>query len=153
MSYVGRDDPGAPLEDRLPEKWEARVVLMYNVNYDAIVKTSEGNPRLQVPIPGLPQLSELPRESWDALPKNDNGPFDLTLALRLPSGIPAVVFLTAEDEFGLAVIDEALFAELKDSPALPIYSSGDVIAAPRGEWLRMTDLRDDLPAANYIGIP
>ena len=84
---------------------------------------------------------------------NDNGPFDLTLALRLPSGIPAVVFLTAEDEFGLAVIDEALFAELKDSPALPIYSSGDVIAAPRGEWLRITDLRDDLPAANYIGIP
>ncbi len=147
------DREGAPLEQRLPADWEARIVLMYNVNYDAIVKTSEGNPRLQVPIPGLPQLSELPRESWDALPKNDNGPFDLTLALRLPSGIPAVVFLTAEDEFGLAVIDEALFAELKDSPALPIYSSGDVIAAPRGEWLRITDLRDDLPAANYIGIP
>ena len=147
------DRDGAPLEQRLPADWEARVVLMYNVNYDAIVKTSEGNPRLQVPIPGLPMLSELPRESWDALPKNDNGPFDLTLALRLPSGIPAVVFLTAEDEFGLAVIDEALFTELRDSPTLPIRSSGDVIAAPRGEWLRITDLRDDLPAANYIGIP
>ena len=53
---------GTPLEDRLPADWEARVVLMYNEGYDAIVKTSEGNPRLQEPIPGLPMLSELPRE-------------------------------------------------------------------------------------------
>ena len=144
---------GTPLEARLPADWEARVVLMYNVNYDAIVKTSEGNPRLQEPIPGLPMLSELPRDSWASVPKNDNGPFDLTLALRLPSGIPAVVCLTAEDEFGLAVIPEELFAELRDSPTLPIYSSGDVMTAPRDQWLRVTGLRDDLPAANYIGVP
>lgn len=144
---------GTPLEARLPADWEARIVLMYNVNYDAIVKTSEGNPRLQVPIPGLPMLSELPRDSWASVPKNDNGPFDLTLALRLPSGIPAVVFLTAEDEFGLAVIPEELFAELRDSPTLPICSSGDVMTAPRDQWLRVTGLRDDLPAANYIGVP
>ncbi len=144
---------GTPLEARLPADWEARVVLMYNVNYDAIVKTSEGNPRLQEPIPGLPMLSELPRDSWASVPKNDNGPFDLTLALRLPSGIPAVVFLTAEDEFGLAVIPEELFAELRDSPTLPICSSGDVMTAPRDQWLRVTGLRDDLPAANYIGVP
>ncbi len=144
---------GTPLEDRLPAEWEARVVLMYNVNYDAIVKTSEGNPRLQEPIPGLPMLSELPRDSWASVPKNGNGPFDLTLALRLPSGVPAVVFLTAEDEYGLAVIDEALFAEMRESAALPIYSSGDVVTAPRGEWLCVTGLRDDLPPAYYIGLP
>ena len=144
---------GTPLEDRLPPEWEARVVLMYNVNYDAIVKTSEGNPRLQEPIPGLPMLSELPRDSWASVPKNPNGPFDLTLALRLPSGIPAVVFLTAEDEFGLAVISEELFAEMCESPTLPIYSSGDVITAPRGQWLRVTGLRSDLPEAYYIGLP
>ena len=144
---------GAPLEDRLPADWEARVVLMYNANYDGIVKTSEGNPRLQVPIPGLPMLSELPRESWDALPRNDNGPFDLTLALRLPSGTPAVVFLTPEDEFGLAVLTEAQFAEIKARDDLPIYAAGELIPADRGAWLRVTGLRDDLPAANYIGIP
>ena len=144
---------GTPLEERLPPEWEARVVLMYNVNYDAIVKTSEGNPRLHEPIPGLPMLSELPRDSWASVPLNDNGPFDLTLALRLPSGFPAVVFLTAEDEFGLAVIPEAQFAEMRESPVLPIYSSGDVMTAPRGEWLRVSGLRDDLPPAYYINIP
>ena len=144
---------GTPLEERLPADWEARVVLMYNANYDAIVKTSEGNPRLQVPIPGLPMLSELPRESWDALPRNDNGPFDLTLALRLPSGTPAVVFLTPEDEFGLAVLTEEQFAEIKAREDLPIVAAGELISADRSAWLRVTGLREDLPPANYIGVP
>ena len=146
------DADGAPLESRLPETWEARVVLQYNENYDAIVKTNEGNPRLQEPVPGLPRMSELPRENWYALPPEGDGPFDLTLALRLPSGTPAVVFLTAEDEFGLAVISEALFAELKESERLPIRSSQEIAAAPRGAWLRLTGLDDGLPPGNYIGL-
>lgn len=144
---------GTPLEARLPADWEARVALIYNANYDAIVKTSEGNPRLQVPIPGLPQLSELPRESWDALPRNPNGPFDLTLVLRLPSGTPAVVFLTPEDEFGLAALTEEQFAEIKARADLPIYAAGELIPADRSAWLRVTGLREDLPPANYIGVP
>jgi hypothetical protein len=144
---------GTPLEARLPADWEARVVLMYNANYDAIVKTSEGNPRLQVPIPGLPMLSELPRESWDALPRNDNGPFDLTLALRLPSGTPALVFLTPEDEFGLAVLTEEQFAEIHEREDLPIVAAGELIPADRSAWLRVTGLREDLPPANYINLP
>lgn len=144
---------GTPLEDRLPAEWEARVVLVYNEGYDAIVKTSEGNPRLQEPIPGLPMLSELPRESREALPKNGNGPFDLTLALRLPSGIPALVFLTAEDEFGLAVLSEAQFTEIKARTDLPICCASELITAPRIDWLRVTGLRSDLPPANYIDVP
>jgi hypothetical protein len=125
---------------------------MYNVNYDAIVKTSEGNPRLQEPIPGLPMLSELPRDSWASVPKNDNGPFDLTLALRLPSGVPAVVFLTAEDEYGLAVIPEALFREVSGNERTPVLSSAAVCTQPRDRWLRLTGLGGDLPAGNYIGL-
>ena len=146
------DSKGAPLEDWLPAELEARVVLMYNENYDAIVKTNEGNPRLQEPIPGLPMMSELPRDSWDALPPEGDGPFDLTLALRLPSGVPAVVFLTAEDDFGLCVISEELFAELRESERLPIRSSAAVVSAPRDAWLRVRSLRDGLPDAYYIGL-
>ena len=146
------DASGAPLENALPAELEARVVLMYNENYDAIVKTNEGNPRLQEPLPGLPMMSELPRDSWNALPPEGDGPFDLTLALRLPSGVPAVVFLTAEDDFGLCVISEALFAELRESERLPIRSSAAVVTAPRGSWLRVRALRDDLPDAYYIGL-
>ena len=143
---------GTPLEARCPADWEARVVLQYNENYDAIVKTNEGNPRLQVPIPGLPMMSELPRDSRASLPAEGDGPFDLTLALRLPSGVPVIVFLTAEDEFGLAVIPEALFAEIAGNPRLPVLSSAVVCPQPRGQWTRLTGLGDDLPAGNYIGL-
>ena len=143
---------GEPLESRLPAEWEARIVLQYNENYDAIVKTNEGNPRLQVPIPGLPKMSELPRTGWDALPPEGDGPFDLTLALRLPSGTPAVVFLTAEDEFGLAVISEQLFKEIREKDRLPIYSSASVASAPRETWLRLYQGEDQLNAY-YINVP
>ena len=142
---------GEPLESRLPAEWEARIVLQYNENYDAIVKTNEGNPRLQVPIPGLPKMSELPRTGWDALPPEGDGPFDLTLALRLPSGTPAVVFLTAEDDFGLAVISEQLFKEIREKDRLPIYSSASVASAPRETWLRLYQGEDQLNAY-YINV-
>ncbi len=142
---------GTPLEARLPAEWEARIVLQYNENYDAIVKTNEGNPRLQVPVPGLPMMSELPRDSRASLPPEGDGPFDLSVALRLPSGIPVVVFLTAEDECGVAVISEALFEEIHSHPGIPIYSSKTIAAAPRDTWLRLTGLPDDLPVGNYIG--
>ena len=144
------DTDGEPLEERLPVEWEARIVLQYNANYDAIVKTNEGNPRLQVPIPGLPMMSELPRDSRNALPPEGDGPFDLTLALRLPSGIPAVVFLTAEDEYGLAVISEAQFAEFRESPRIPIRCSADIAAGERADWLRLTGT--DV-VGNYINVP
>ncbi len=154
LSKSGLLDPdGAPLEDRLAAEWEARIVLQYNDNYNAIVKTNEGNPRLQVPIPGLPMMSELPRDSRDALPQEGNGPFDLTVALRLPSGIPAVVFLTAEDEYGLAVISEEQFAELRESERLPIRSSGDLENAPLDTWLRLIPSSEDQPIGNYINVP
>ena len=143
---------GTLLEARCPAEWEARIVLQYNENYDAIVKTNEGNPRLQVPIPGLPMMSELKRDSRASLPAEGDGPFDLTLALRLPSGTPVVVFLTPEDEFGLAVISEALFSAFRDDPRLPVRSSAAVAAAPRSEWLRL-DPGDGQPAGNYINLP
>ena len=142
---------GTLLEERLPTEWEARVVLQYNENYDAIVKTNEGNPRLFEPIPGLPMMSELKRDSRASLPPEGDGPFDLSIALRLPSGIPAVVFLTAEDEYGLAVISEELFSEIKENPRIPIYSSKDIAAAPRSEWLRLY-LGEDQITGNYIGL-
>ena len=143
---------GEPLESRLPAEWEARIVLQYNENYDAIVKTNEGNPRLQVPVPGLPKMSELPRTGWDALPPEGDGPFDLTLALRLPSGTPAVVFLTAEDEFGLAVIAEDQFREIAESAHTPVRSSAGICTQPRERWLRLTGLGEDEPIGNYIGL-
>ena len=143
---------GTPLEARCPSAWEARVVLQYNEAYDAIVKTNEGNPRLQVPIPGLPMMSELKRDSRASLPAEGDGPFDLTLALRLPSGVPAVVFLTAEDEYGLAVIPEALFREVSENERTPVLSSAAVCTQPRDRWLRLTGLGGDLPAGNYIGL-
>ena len=146
------DTDGAPLENRLPAEWEARIVLQYNKDYDAIVKTNEGNPRLIEPIPGLPLMSELPRASWDALPPEGDGPFDLTVALRLPSGIPAVVFLTAEDDFGLAVISEALFRDIREKDRLPIYCSQDIASAPRSEWLRLY-VGEDRLNGNYINVP
>ena len=147
------DKDGKPLEDALPADWEARVVLMFNENYDAIVKTNEGNPRLQVPIPGLPMLSELPRDSADALQRQyGDGPFDLALALRLPSGIPALVFLSAEDDFGLAVLSEAQFAELRESEALPIRSAAELISAPRSTWLRLPGTGEEDPDGLYIGL-
>ena len=145
------DSGGAPLEDSLPADWGARVVLMYNANYDAIVKTNEGNPRLQVPIPGLPMMSELPRDGWDALPPEGDGPFDLTLAVRMPSGDCAIVFLTPEDEFGLSLIAEETYRELVEAERLPIRAAGDLIA-PRDGWLRLTGLRDgDMTPGNYAG--
>ena len=143
---------GTPLEARCPAEWEARVVLQYNEAYDAIVKTNEGNPRLQVPIPGLPMMSELKRDSWASLPAEGDGPFDLTLALRLPSGVPAVVFLTAEDEYGLAVIPETLFREIGENARTPVLSSAAVCVQPRDRWLRLTGLGGDQPAGNYIGL-
>ena len=148
---LGKD--GLPLEHALPADWEARVVLAFNENYDAIVKTSEGNPRLQVPIPGLPHLSELPRDSADALQRQyGDGPFDLTLALRLPSGAPALVFLTAEDDFGLALLSEAQFAELRESEVLPIRSAAELITAPRDTWLRLPGAGEEDPDGYYIGL-
>lgn len=143
---------GTLLEARLPADWNARVVLQYNEGYDAIVKTNEGNPRLQVPIPGLPMMSELKRDSRASLPAEGDGPFDLTLALRLPSGVPAVVFLTAEDEYGLAVIPEALFQEFGGDARVPVRSSAAICTQPRDRWLRLSGLGDDLPAGNYIGL-
>ena len=143
---------GAPLEDRLPAEWEARIVLQYNEAYDAIVKTNEGNPRLQEPIPGLPMMSELPRTSRSALPPEGDGPFDLSVALRLPSGTPAVIFLTPEDDFGLAVISEQLFKEIREKDRLPIYSSRVIASAPRVDWLRLYQGEDQLNA-NYINVP
>ena len=143
------DETGAPLEERLPADWGGRIVLMYNANYDAIVKTNEGNPRLQVPIPGLPMMSELKRDSAASLPPEGDGPFDLTLAMRLPSGDCAIVFLTPEDEFGLCRIPEAVYAELFTAERLPVRAANTLIA-PRESWLRVTDPRDaDAPAWNY----
>ncbi len=142
---------GEPLENRLPAEWEARIVLLYNENYDAIVKTNEGNPRLQEPIPGLPRMSELPRTGWDALPPEGDGPFDLAVALRLPSGTPAVIFLSPEDDYGLAVISEQLFSELRETERLPIYSSALIASAPRETWLRIYQGEDQLNAY-YINV-
>ena len=143
---------GTPLEARCPADWEARIVLQYNENYDAIVKTNEGNPRLLEPLPGLPMMSELKRDSWASLPAEGDGPFDLTLALRLPSGTPAVVFLTAEDEFGLAVIAEDQFREIAESARTPVRSSAGICTQPRERWLRLTGLGEDEPSGNYIGL-
>ena len=143
------DGSGAPLEASLPGDWGARVVLMYNENYDAIVKTNEGNPRLQVPIPGLPTMSQLPRDSWASLPSEGDGPFDLTLAVRLPSGDCAIVFLTAEDEFGLSLIPEEAYLALLEAERLPVRSSAALIA-PRDRWLRLR-IGETTPG-NYGGL-
>ncbi len=146
------DESGAPLEDRLPADWGARVVLMYNEGYDAVVKTNEGNPRLQVPIPGLPMMSELKRDSRASLPAEGDGPFDLTLAVRMPSGEYAIIFLTAEDEYGLSLIPEETYRELSEAERLPVRSSAALIQ-PRSEWLRLTRLRaGETTPGNYGGI-
>ena len=61
------------------------------------------------------------------------------------------ITVTSSDEAGRFYAGVTL-AQLKDSETLPICSSAELITAPRGDWLRVTGLRDDLPPANYIGL-
>ena len=94
---------------------------------------------------------EAQQAQWDALPPEGDGPFDLAVALRLPSGTPAVIFLSPEDDFGLAVISEQLFSELREKERLPIYSSALIASAPRETWLRIYQGEDQLNAY-YINV-
>ena len=130
---------GQPAESALPEDWGARIVLQYNRDFEAIVRVSDGtfSAGLQkwIVLPN-PSITSLKRDSYAALP---NVPgvevFDLTLALRLPDGTPALIFDTAEGQFAVNTIPEALYQELLTSERLPVLCASDVPRPERSEWI------------------
>lgn len=130
---------GQSAEGVLPENWGARTVLQYNRDFEAIVRVSDGifSPGLQkwIVLPN-PSIYALKRDSYAALP---NVPgvevFDLTLALRLPDGTPAVIFDTAEGQFAVNTIPETLYQEILTSERLPVLCASDVPRPERSEWI------------------
>ena len=136
MQYrLGRDTlydaDGLPAEAALPAEWGARLVLQYNQNYESIVKANDGSlspTGTWIELPN-PKLSDLRRERDAVLPKVPGiTVFDLTVALRLADGTPAVLFLSAADELGLNVISEQLYEQLTAEETLPVRCSSDIIA-------------------------
>ena len=130
---------GQPAESALPEDWGARIVLQYNRDFEAIVLVNDGifSPGLQkwIVLPN-PSITALKRDSYAALP---NVPgvdvFDLTLALRLPNGTPAVIFYTAEGQLAVNTLPETLYQELLTSERLPVLCASDVPRPERSEWI------------------
>ena len=133
-------EDGQCVESLLPEAWEARTVLQYNQNYNAIVRESDGiySTAMQtwLVLPN-PDINTLNRASWDALP---NVPgvkvFDLTLALRMADGTPAILYCMAEGATAIDPIPEELFDELVHAERLPFRSSGDMPMTGASTWFR-----------------
>ena len=122
---------GTPAEAVLPEEWGAKTVLQYNIDYNSIVKASDGTRSISgdwIVLPN-PKLSDLARDRGVTLP---NIPgitvFDLTVAFRSADGTPAIMFLTAADELGINIISEELYNEIVSCEGLPVYCSSDIIS-------------------------
>lgn len=124
------DADGLPAEAALPEEWGARIVLQYNRDYDSIVKVSDGSliagKWVDLPNPSITDLKYDRKSSVPDIPGITV--FDLTVALRMADGTPAILFLTAIDELGLNGISEQLYEEILTSEALPVYCASDIIS-------------------------
>ena len=139
---------GSAAEATLPENWGAKIVLQYNRDYNSIVKANDGiyNPQLGAwTVLPNPELSSLPKVKGVSLPKVSGITiFDLTLAIRLPNGEPAIIFLTATDDFGVNVISEDLYKEILAGGALPCYCSSDIIAPNQYQFTTTEEAQRDL---------
>ena len=146
-----RSADGLSAESALPEDWGARIVLQYNREFESIVRANDGvfSAGLQkwLVLPN-PSIYALKRDAWASLP---NVPgvevFDLTLALRLPDGTPALIFDTAEGQFAVNTIPETLYQELLSAERLPVLCASDVPRPERSEWIWLpsrTEARSDV---------
>ena len=131
---------GQPAESLLPESWGARIVLQYNRDYEAIVRANDGvfSAGLQkwLVLPN-PSIYALKRDSRASLP---NVPgvevFDLTLALRMPDGTPAMLFCMADGTVAVNTISEALYGELVSAERLPVLCASEIPMPEREDWAR-----------------
>ena len=145
---------GQTAESVLPEDWGARTVLQYNRDFEAIVRANDGvfSAGLQkwLILPN-PSIYALKRDSRAALPSVPGVEvFDLTLALRLPDGTPAVIFDMAEGPLAVNTIPETLYQELLGMERLPVLCASDVPRPERSEWLRFRSEAEDLSDVYFI---
>ena len=123
---------GTAAVSELPESMETEIVLQYNQDYASIVKVNDGvysAPMKKWRILPNPKISQFRCVNGSSLPRASGvSVFDLTLAFRAENGTPVIVFLTPSDGFGINIISEELFTEIKQSKTIPVYCSSDIIS-------------------------